>query len=343
MFQSATLKLTAWYAGILIVISIIFSIAIYEISLGELNARITHFQGLLQSQQDLANQLTPSTTQPTVDPSGRLRKEENNEASEVLIVRLVYINIIVLAVGSLASYLLARRTLRPVQEAHEAQARFVTDTSHELRTPLAIMKSELEVSIRDKDLSKAELHSILKSNLEEVESLSRMSEMLLAMSSLDHKKLSKQPLDLKLIASEAVYRFKKPTSRLLLTGKSVKVLGNETSLIELMSILIENALKYSPATSTVRIRVGADKHHAFFTITNEGKGIAPEALDHIFERFYRADSSRTHGDDNTAEQKGFGLGLSIAKQIAILHGGEITATSAPDDITEFSYFQQTII
>ena len=337
MFQSATLKLTAWYAGILIVISILFSIAIYQISLGELNARIVHFQGLVQSQQNQTNPV-PSTIQPLVDANGRLRSEENQEASATLIIRLVYINIVVLAVGSLASYVLARRTLRPVQEAHEAQARFVTDTSHELRTPLAVMKSELEVSLRDKNLTTNELREILKSNLEEVESLSRMSEMLLAMSRLDHRKLVKQPLDLKLVAGEAMYRFKKPASRLTLSGKAAKIMGNETSLVELMSVLIENALKYSPAKSTVSIKVGAKNNQAFFTITNEGRGISQDSLDHIFDRFYRADSSRT-----TEDKKGFGLGLSIAKQIAIMHGGEITASSAPDDITEFTYIQQTII
>ncbi len=326
MFRSATLKLTAWYVGILMTISILFSIAIYQISLSEVNARLAHYGTAVQFQT-------------SVDATGRFRTAENRQAANTFSVQLTYINVVILIVGSGISYVLARRTLRPVQEAHEAQARFVSDASHELRTPLAVMKSELEVTIRDANLSKEELRHILRSNLEEVDSLSRMSEMLLAMSRMDHKKLHKQALDLNVVATEAVNRFKQPHKRLALSGRTIKVLANETSLIELMTVLIDNALKYSPEDTTVVVQVGSTKNNqAFFSVSNEGCGIEAEALNHIFDRFYRSDSSRTSG-----EHKGFGLGLSIAKQIAELHNGEITATSAPNEVTEFRYLQQKII
>jgi two-component system sensor histidine kinase CiaH len=339
MFQSATIKLTAWYAGILMLISILFSIAIYQISLAEVNARITRFQDLVQTQtgQATVNSDGSLTIQSQLDPNGQFRQEENHEASIALLIRLAYINLVVLAVGSLASYLLARRTLRPVEEAHIAQTRFVSDTSHELRTPLAVMKSELEVSLRDPALTKKELRDVLKSNLEEVDNLARMSETLLAMSRMDTKKLPKQVLDLRLVVKEAMSRFKQPSSRLTLSGKPAYVIGNQPSLTELFMILIDNALKYSPAKSQVLITVGAKGTNAEVSITNDGDGIDAKALDHIFDRFYRADSSRTNSD-----QKGFGLGLAIAKQIADMHGAEITASSAPKEPTTFTYRQSKI-
>jgi len=337
MFRSATLKLTGWYAGILMVTSLLFSLLVYQASISELNTRLLHFQNTVDANNATTNTPQDNNLYP-IDPNGLIRTQENHEASIALLIRLGYVNLVILVLGTLVSYGLARRTLRPVEEAHEAQVRFVSDASHELRTPLAVMKSELEVSLRDDALTKEELRQTLVSNLEEVESLARMSDMLLAMSRMDHEKLPKQTLDLKLIAAEAVYRFKLPQTRLSLTGKNIKVLGNETSLMELITILIENALKYSPADSTVTVKVTNSGNRALCRISNEGVGISSDKLEHIFERFYRGDESRT--DSN---QKGFGLGLAIAKQIADMHHGELAATSAPHKTTTFSYYQQKII
>lgn len=327
MFRSATLKLTAWYAGILVTISVLFSVAFFQLSLNVVDTRLVHFQGAVQDQLHRLS----------IDTNGTLKNNENHDAASALLIRLAYVNLVVLIGGTIISYLLARYTLKPVEEAHLAQARFVSDASHELRTPLAVMKSELEVSLRDKSLTKQELRHILKSNLEEVENLANMSDMLLAMSRMDHQHLEMQAIDLKLTVAEAMYRFRLPKERLQLTGRNVTIMANETSLSELISILIDNALKYSPTDTAVRLHVGEEGDRAVFSVTNAGEGIPNEALEHVFDRFYRADSSRT-----TGEKKGFGLGLAIAHQIADLHKGEITATSAPGDTTVFRYYQDKI-
>ena len=325
MFQSATLKLTAWYAGILIVFSILFSVAIYQISVHEVGDRLQRFQGYFEDRSSLPMQTNPL-----------FRSQQLGEASNSLILQLVYINIGILVAGSTASYFLARRTLRPVEEAHMAQVRFTSDASHELRTPLAVMKSEIEVTLRDKNAPVDELREILESNLEEVNNLSRLSEMLLALSKMDHEKLTLVPVSTSLLAKKVIERFKQPTTRLILETKGAgKIKGNEPSLTELMTILIDNALKYSPADSQVLVRVFTKGDVVSFEVQNEGKGISAEALDHIFDRFYRADSSRTGG-----QTKGFGLGLSIAKQLADINHATISASSAPDETTIFTLHTQ---
>jgi signal transduction histidine kinase len=329
MYQSATLKLTGWYIIILMSISLVFSVAIYEIGVHEVGVRLEKFQsGLLQNR----------TNTPVIMPSNDLRSEQTNEASRNIITNLIYINLIILSVGAASGYFFARRTLRPVEKAHEAQSRFTSDASHELRTPLSVMKAEIEVSLRDDTLTKQEYKEVLKSNLEEVEKLSKLSEMLLVLSKLDHKKLTKKRLDMVPLAKNAIKQFKQPKKRITLTGRmNAFVFGNEASIQQLMIILIDNALKYSPANSTVAIRVFEHNQTMSFEVTNAGIGINEQALPHIFTRFYRGDSSRTGG-----EQKGFGLGLSIAKQVADLHNGEITASSISDGDTVFTFSLQKI-
>lgn len=96
-------------------------------------------------------------------------------------------------------------------------------------------------------------------------------------------------------------------------------------------ILTDNACKYSPPGSAVSLVLAKKASTAIFTITNEGKGIAEQDIEHIFDRFYRADTSRTKGG-----KSGYGLGLSLAKKIVEIHGGEISVTSTPKQATTFS-------
>jgi signal transduction histidine kinase len=126
---------------------------------------------------------------------------------------------------------------------------------------------------------------------------------------------------------------KQPSNRIDLISKNNLVVdGNETAISELIKVLIDNALQYSPKDSQVQIKLSKYEGRAKFEITNSGPGIKADKLPHIFDRFYRADSSRT-----TGEQKGYGLGLSLAKSIVELHNGELSATSEPGVETTFSF------
>ncbi|OYX43457.1 hypothetical protein B7Y94_01300 [Candidatus Saccharibacteria bacterium 32-49-12] len=146
LFQSATFKLTVWYLAILVTLSLIFSVAIYAIAFTELNNRLENLQRGLTGNDFIV--ITPDHAR-----TDQYRLNQSRQASEQLISSLFYVNLIVFVGGGIGSYLLARRTLDPIQRSHEAMSRFTSDASHELRTPLAAMKTELEVALRDDSLS----------------------------------------------------------------------------------------------------------------------------------------------------------------------------------------------
>jgi signal transduction histidine kinase len=350
---------------ILMGISLVFSVAIYELNFHEVNVRLENLQhGLvdpnarprihIDSTDTTTNPNatdTSNTTTTTTDPNGntvtgtniiendnfmnQLRQAQSQQAAINMILALVYINAIILVAGGFGSYLLARRTLRPLEHAHEAQSRFTSDASHELRTPLATMKAELEVYMRDDALSLTEAKELLDSNLEEVNKLIQLSEMLLKMSRLDYDKLEKNPVDLVELLPSAMKPFAKSAKRFdITTRKEAHVMANESAILELMSILIDNALKYSPARSRISIRIFERRSRTMtgFEIKNTGPKIDEEKLPHIFDRFYRADNSRTESGKN-----GYGLGLAIAKKIVEIHHGYIQASST-DKETSFTFY-----
>ena len=331
MFQSATLKLTTWYLAILMAISITFSVVIYQLSYREISFRLENLQHSIINDFDSPAPFSNYFNNYT-GPNSPL-STESHKASEQMIVSLVYINVVVFVAGGLGAYFLARRTLEPIERAHESQSRFTSDASHELRTPLAAMKTELEVNLRDPQLEIGEARELLESNLEEVNKLIQLSEMLLQLSRLDHDKLEVQTVDLPLMLQEAMKRYSDKKSRFdITTRKHATTLANEPSISELMSILIDNALKYSPADTPIHIRIFTQRGHVGFEIKNSGDKIPEEKLPKLFERFFRADTSRTNGSKN-----GYGLGLSIAKKIIDIHHGDLTVSST-DDETIFTFY-----
>ena len=329
MFRSAILKLSASYLAIIMVVSLVFSVAIYQLNYHEVTVRLENLQqGLMNP--TLQSQVLNKTQFQQQD---QLRIEQARQAATQMILALVYINSVILVGGGFGSYLLARRTLEPLEKAHEAQSRFTSDASHELRTPLAAMKAELEVYLRDDKLTLDEARELLDSNLEEVDKLIKLSEMLLKMARLDYDKLEKKQIDLVEILPSAMKPFSKSKKRFdITTRKQAVVSANEAAVLELMTILIENALKYSPARSRISIRIFEKRSMTGFEIKNTGTPIAEDKLPHIFERFYRADNSRTEGSKN-----GYGLGLAIAKRITEMHHGYIQASSTEKE-TVFTFF-----
>lgn len=325
MFRSATFKLTSWYLAIIIVVSLLFSLVIYTIATNEVVARIDSWQS--------------SPLEPMVQSKFlSFRDQQIHQAEANLVFSLTVANLAIWTLGGFGSYYLARKSLTPIEEAHEAQSRFTSDASHELRTPLATMRTEIEVALRDSTLSKQEMRELLSSNLEEVNKLTKLAETLLQLSRLDHKGLSREKVSLRDIAETVIARVDKSNRRVVLSkGKSPKVIANTASIEELMTILIDNALKYSPSTSIVRMNLLTRKQFAGFEIINEGEGISAEDLPHIFDRFYRVDSSRSNGST-----RGFGLGLSLAKKIVELHNGELTVTSARGHDTTFQVLLQNL-
>ncbi len=324
MFRSATIRLTGWYLLILMATSVLFSIGIYQIASGEIHTRLEKFQIHLEDDARSAIQFKGAAG---------LRINEENAAKANISIGLLYLNLVILCVGGLGSYLLAKKNIQPIEQAHEAQSRFTSDASHELRTPLAVMRTELEVAIKDKDATVNDLKETLKSNLEEVDKLSKLAEMLLSLSRSDHAKITTEPIDLHKVTINTLKDFGQTSSRVKVksSGKLI-VNGNETSISELVKVLVENALLYSPKNSVINISLSKRGQNARFKITNQGPGISADKLPYIFDRFYRADESRTNGN-----QKGHGLGLALAKKIVELHNGELSVSSAPDSDTTFVF------
>ncbi len=336
MFQSATLKLTGWYLLILMTISVLFSAAIYELSFREVNDKLEQLQTQLERRDNAT--VIPNPLDDTEAPHNphytAMRTTLLGNAQGNLVLSLFYINLLILIVGGSASYLLARRTLRHIEASHIAQSRFTSDASHELRTPLAAMRSEIEVILRDPNVSKSELRETLESNLEEVGNLSRLSQLLLDLSKAEHGAIALSSVHLDQIVETAIERLGKSGARISVDRPVTSlppIHANATGLEELCVILLDNALKYSPKDSPITVTLKRRSYRVFIEITNQGKGISPQDAPHIFERFYRADNART--GSSTA---GYGLGLALAKKITELHHGDILVKSIIDQTTTFT-------
>lgn len=330
MFKSATIKLTTWYLAILMTISLIFSVVIYQINYHEIEVRLENYQQKVIEVMPgvyMKGETSEDLSQPL--------DTETRAASKQLILALAWVNLFVLMFGGVASYLFARRTLQPIEDAHEAQSRFTSDASHELRTPLAAMKTELEVALKDPKLTKSESRELLASSLEEVNKIIDLSETLLKLSRLDsNETLSKEPFDLEEVLHIKLDHYRDQAERFDLSiRKNTLVNGNIPAITDLIGILIDNAIKYSPEGSTIKIRTFVSKGMVGVEVQNKGKQIPQEHIDKLFDRFYQVDASRTSSQQN----RGYGLGLSIAKKIADIHNGYIEVVSTTDQ-TKFTYF-----
>lgn len=328
MFRSATLRLTAWYLVLLMLVSLIFSVSIYQLNFREVNVRLENLQqGLLELDLNFITGLTSNSDQ--------IRLRQAQQASQQMILVLLYVNFVILVGGGVASYFLARRTLKPLEQAHEAQSRFTSDASHELRTPLSAMKAELEVALRSAKISPAESHELLESNLEEVNKLISLSEVLLKLARLDYDKLERSPINLNDTVDSMTRLFPESYTRFVVHKRKsgAIAIGNEAALQEVLTILVDNALKYSTPETDIEIRTFDRPMNAGFEVKNIGPDIPSEKQQRIFERFYRADTSRTNSTKN-----GYGLGLAIAKRIVSVHGGDIKVISKDGNTSFTCYF-----
>jgi heavy metal sensor kinase len=205
-----------------------------------------------------------------------------------------------------------------------AQAtRFSSDASHELKTPLTIMRGEIESALRS-EVDNPRIESLLDGLLEQTERLSAIVEKLLLLSRADAGALTlkKEPVDLSAMCHELVEDAEILALRKRITTKfdispAIAVYADESYLRRILLNLLDNAIKYNVDGGTVSISLGKSDSLAIFRIANTGPEIPPEHENRIFERFYRADPSRS------SETVGSGLGLSICRELVLAHGGDI--------------------
>ena len=337
MFHKTRLKLTAWYLLIIMVVSIFFSTFIYFGATREFNRiiRIEQFRNLHPEVNESyiqrpvwENENIPLPRQP--DP--RLIQDANIRVLE----GLIGINLIILCLSALAGYFLAGRTLKPIKDMVDEQNRFITDASHELNTPLTSLKTSIEVNLRDKKLTLEKSKQVLLSNLEEVNNLQALSEELIEITQYQKAngnfQLSKT--DIANVVKNAVLKIKpqadKKQIKISTKVSKTSINADERSLTELFIILLDNAVKYSPQKKNIEVKSVISDSKLKIIVKDNGIGIDKQDLPFIFERFYRADKSRTK-----QQVAGYGLGLSIAKRIVSLHSGTINVESARGKGTSF--------
>lgn len=326
---SPAVKLTVAYVGILMVISLFFSVVLYNLAANQL-ANSLRRQYVQLQRPNGSTVIVPSGATPTQV------QEELENGKQNLLLQLLYFNAIILALSGAISYLFAKQTVRPIEEALESQTRFTADASHELRTPLAAMQTEIEVTLRSKQLSLKDAKDQLESNLEEVEKLRNLSDGLLRLARTSESQLlDVEKIALSCIIQESIKRVRSSVKckkiTILNKTQEVELYAEKESITELLVILLDNAIKYSKEKSIITIKSKSGSRAIQILVCDEGAGIAKEDIGHIFERFYRSDDSRTKQTTT-----GYGLGLSIAAKIVHLHKGNISVKSKVGEGSTFT-------
>jgi two-component system OmpR family sensor kinase len=205
--------------------------------------------------------------------------------------------------------------------------RFVGDASHELRTPLTSIRGYAELFRRGAAERPEDLEKAMRRIEEEAARMGVMVDDLLLLARLDQKRpIEHQPVDLARITSDAVddTRTVAPDRIIDYTPNgSIMVSGDEVRLRQVLANLLTNAVRHTPPNTPVHVQVTGDDNEAVIEVRDEGPGMAPEDAARVFERFWRADSSRTRASGGT------GLGLAIVSAIAEAHGGRAEVLTAP--------------
>jgi signal transduction histidine kinase len=225
------------------------------------------------------------------------------------------------------SALLARRALQPIRLAMRRQRDFVADAAHELRTPLAIMRTAAELALADD--SEAENQRALEQTLAQNNHLTRLVEnlSLLARADSGAVTLERSEVDFGALVDESVgaVEMLAEDRGIRLAARSqpgIRVFGDVGRLRQLLLILLDNALKYTPEGGEVLVSLTVQSGAARLQVRDTGPGIDPKDLPMLFDRFYRADRARSG--------EGTGLGLAIGRWIVEAHNGKIVAANAPD-------------
>lgn len=318
------LRLAGTYLIIIMTMSIVFSAIFYSTAASELGRR----------PHNIPSSATNSYLMQSGDDFQDYLSQRADEGRASLLAELIIINILMLGIGALISYLLAERTLKPIEENMEAQTQFVSDASHELRTPLTAIKTSNEVALRNKKLTLAEARELLDENVQDVTRLQDLTDSMLGLLKDDNKALLKQDVDLQSAVSDAMNAVvpQALAKRIIIEDSVAHIIvqGNPQSMTQLATILLDNAIKYSPEKSTISVTSTHSGRTANLVVRDEGIGMDEETISQIFTRFYRADKARTQQGT-----KGYGLGLAIAKKIVDAHGGKIHVESVSGQGTTF--------
>ena len=237
----------------------------------------------------------------------------------------IFASLLCLTAVFILVFLASERIVRPVAESYEKQKRFITDAGHEIKTPLAIISADADVLEMDLEEGNEWLSDIRM----QTKRLSELTQDLILLSKMEESTtvLEMTDLDLTSLSKAQAGSF---DAVAIASGKTIKtnieenvhIQGDKKSIESLLSIVLDNAVKYCPENGTIEFSVSRSKKDALIEVTNDTEEtLSEETCKSMFERFYRADQSRNSGTG------GHGIGLSIARAIAEKHKGRISAAS----------------
>ena len=259
---------------------------------------------------------------------------------KMLLLMMVALSLVFLIIAAFAGHLLAGKAMIPIKQAFSRQREFVADASHELRTPLSIFQASVEAVQTDNDqkLSPFSLQ-VLDDMKSEIRRMTKLVTDLLTLARADAgaSNIIKEKIDLvviirSLIRSMQPLAFEKGVNLEMSGVDMVLILADRERISQLLLILVDNAIKYTPAGGRVEValtRTATPKAAVTITVHDTGEGIPENERKLIFERFYRIDKARSR------EEGGTGLGLSIAKWIVDVHDGKIKVESIPGKGSSF--------
>ena len=248
-----------------------------------------------------------------------------------LLLRSGLVALAALAVLAGLSYCLAGLVVGPVKRAWQEQKQFVSDASHELKTPLTVILSSSELAAEEQDVQRTKQY-VEGIHAESLRMKALVEDMLTLARTESGTRPETEAVDLSDTVLESVLAFEPvafESGRELVYDiqPELTVMGSGVQLRRLTDILLDNAVKYAAEGTPVRLLLRQEGRCAALRVENRGETIPAEKLQHIFDRFYRADESRSGGE-------GFGLGLAIAQSIAQSHGGSIGCASE-EGVTRF--------
>jgi len=253
----------------------------------------------------------------------------HDRQSRSLVMAVLLVGTLGLLAAGIITLLVTQRALVPIREGFEAQRRFVADASHELRTPAALIRANAEVLQRE-GLVAEEGRELVEDVVAEADRLGGLVGDLLQLAAWDETRLvlTTTPLDVAAVARDTVrgataLAAERGVSLSASTTGPAPARADRARLVQLLLVLVDNAIDHSPAGGEIAVAVSAERGRVTVTVDDQGPGIPAADRERIFEPFTRLKGTTRHGSGGT------GLGLAIARRIAEAHGGTITAGSTP--------------
>ncbi len=340
-FEIARIRLTIFYTVITMAIIGLFSIALL-ISL-ERNTRMVvadefmipdELSIISNATKSLSDDLASPPVQPTPPPKAlRLPRVHSGVTMNRFLVfrrtvddlehNIILADGVLLFLVALLGYIIAGRTLKPIQENIAIQKRFLADASHDLRTPLAIMKSESQVLLHTGSHDHTEFKEVLKSNLEEIDRMSKLVDDLLVMARTEElpDRSTFETVRISDLLERLAKKFESQAKGRAIELVHVEIIdglvrGERYQLERAFQNVLQNAINYTMAGGTITMKSKIKGNNYEISISDTGVGIAKKDLPFVFDRFYKASHSRNEGS-------GSGLGLPIVRQIIEGHGGTV--------------------